>query len=391
MENKIKRRILFVITQSELGGAQQFFNNFIPKLDPEHYHCLVAIGRDGDGSLHTTLQAKSVATQSLNQLRRDDNWLSDFKAVHELRALIKHFQPDVLFLNSSKAGFIGALAARWPTRLPWLKVVYRIGGWTFNDPWPRWRKWFYILLEKISAHWKDWIVVNNQKDSQLAEQLGIKPRQRLVYIPNGIDPYLEFIPRTEARAKLFTKFKKTDHTADLVVGTIGNFYPAKDTANFIRAAARITNPEAVFVIIGDGELRPELEKLIRELRQEDRIFLLGRISEAQRYLKALDVFVLPSCKEGFPWTVLEAMSAQVPVVATAVGAVPELVDSGENGLVVSINNPNSLARNIESLLNSERLRQGLAIAAHQKIIQNFTQEQMVRRFTHLLDEVVSSL
>ena len=386
MESKIKRRILFVVTQSELGGAQQFFNNFVPKLADNHFQCLVAIGSDGDAGLNSALKAKAVATQQLTYLQRDGNWQANLRAVSELRALIKDFQPDVLFLNGTKAGFIGALAARWPRRLPWLKVIYRIGGWTFNDPWSYWRKKFYILLEKLSARWKDIIVVNNQNDRQLAEQLGIKPRKELIYIPNGIDPYLEFIPRSEAREKLFSKIGKANPPTDLVVGTIGNFYPAKDTANFIRAAAQITNPEAIFLIIGDGRLRPELERLIKTLRQEKRVFLLGKITEAQRYLKAFDVFVLPSNKEGFPWSVLEAMAAQVPVVATAVGAIPELINSGENGLVVAIRNPNRLARNIETVLASDRLRQDLAIAAHQNIIKHFTQEQMTRQFTRLLDE-----
>src|SRR3990167_9627443 len=107
MESKIKRRILFVVTQSELGGAQQFFNNFVPKLAENRFQCLVAIGSEGDAGLNSALKAKAVATQQLTYLQRDGNWQANLRAVSELRALIKDFQPDVLFLNGTKAGFTG--------------------------------------------------------------------------------------------------------------------------------------------------------------------------------------------------------------------------------------------------------------------------------------------
>ena len=80
-------------------------------------------------------------------------------AVFELRRIFRELSPDIILLNSSKAGFNGSLAARWPTRLPGMRIIYRIGGWTFNDPWPAWKRYFYICLEKLSARWKDIIVV----------------------------------------------------------------------------------------------------------------------------------------------------------------------------------------------------------------------------------------
>ena len=387
-----KKAILFVITQAELGGAQKFFLELLPRLDRQKYEVTVAIGekkRAGTSYFTKTLENQGLKIIRLNWLKRNISFLflKDWLAVFELRKLIKKLRPDVLFLNSSKAGFIGSFATVFPHSLKTknyrLRTIYRIGGWTFNDPWPWWKKQFWIMLEKISASWKDVIIVNNENDLKQAEKLKIKPKDKLTLIYNGLDVYkMNFINKDEARIKLFEKAARQSakvFQAKTIIGTIANFYPSKGLDYLIETAEHFkNNNEVVFVIIGDGQERPRLEKMIAEKMLEKKVLLLGQIPDAYRLLPAFDIFLLSSVKEGFPWVILEAMSAKLPIIATKVGAVPEIIEDGKNGILVDPIYPKQMAEKIEELVNDDHLRQEIGIQAHQTILFKFPLEKMVR-------------
>ena len=142
--------------------------------------------------------------------------------------------------------------------------------------------------------------------------------------------------------------------------------------------------DLVFFIIGDGELKPELEKMILEKGLEKKVFLLGQIPDAYRFLPAFDVFVLPSVKEGFPWTLIEAMSAKLPVIATDVGAIPEIIDDHKNGLLTKPKDPAGLADKIKEVLENDRLKNELGIQAHQTVLFKFELDKMVGQIEELL-------
>lgn len=391
-----KKRVLFIITQSEIGGAQQFLAQLLNHLDKTRFEFSVVAGSDGTNELKALLPA-GTEYRVARRLRRNPSLTDDVMAIPEMKSIIAQFRPDVLFLNSSKAGFIGAFAARGlRSKLPNMAVVYRIGGWTFNDPWPIWKKISYRMLEKLSAGWKDYIIVNNGHDLEQAREYRIRPRQKVLLIHNGIDPYMEFMEKEEARVKLLDiisrKYLKEQDggpvplfKAGHLVGTIANFYPAKGLSQLIRAAA-LTDESTAFVIIGDGALRPEIESEIRESGLTRRVFLAGKVADARKYIPAFDVFVLPSLKEGFPWTVLEAMAAKVPVIATAVGAVPEVIENNKSGIIVQPGQPDQLAQAIQTLLRDEGLRRELAIQAHQTLIKNFSLHKMVEHYQQLFTE-----
>jgi len=381
-----KRRVLFVITQSEFGGAQRFFYDLITNLESEKYDTLLATGRDGATN---SFETKGLTTHKLNFLCRNIKPFSDIKAIWELRKLINSFKPDVLFLTSSKAGFIGSLATVFPSRLRDLRVVYRIGGWSFNDPRPKPEKWLWVFLERLSAKWKDVIIVNNKHDLEQANKLKIKPREKTVLIHNGLDVYkTEFLPKEEAKLKLFEKVSRQSgkiFQADTIIGTIANLYPSKGLEHLIEAAEHFKNKDnIIFFVAGDGPSRQKLENLIQQKELQRKVFLLNQIPDAHKLMLAFDIFVLPSVKEGFPWALIEAMAAKLPVVATNVGAVPEIIEDGKNGMLVEPAKPEQLAGKINDLLNDERLQQELGIQAHQTILFKFSLEKMVGKIEDLL-------
>lgn len=385
-ETSLKKRVLFVITQSEFGGAQRFYHDLMSRLDKEKYEMLLATGKDGTSD---RFKATNFIEHKLKFLRRNVNPYYDLRAVWELRKLIQNFKPDILFLNSSKAGFIGSLASKFKIPNFKFKVIYRIGGWSFNDPRPKWEKLLWIFLERLSARWKNIIIVNNKHDLEQAKKLKIKPKGKIVLIHNGLDVYkTEFTPREEARLKLFERVSRQAgkiFQTETLVGTIANFYPTKGLKYLIEVAEYFKNKDnLVFFIIGDGPGRVELERLIKERGLQKKILLLAHIPDAYKLLSAFDIFVLPSVKEGFPWVILEAMTAKLPVIATRVGAVPEIIENSKNGLLVEPGQPQQIAAKIQELENNERLRQELGIQAHQTVLFKFTLEKMINEVEALL-------
>src|SRR3989338_4261373 len=399
LEKSPKKRVLFVVTQSEMGGAQRFFYTLIPRLNKDKYEDMVAAGpqnkirnqkfKNEEYSLMEALKKDSVTTFQLKHLTREVSLWKDIKAVFEIRKLIKSWHPDVLFLNSSKAGFLGSFTSKFLVPNPKLSVLYRIGGWTFNDPWPRWKKGLWILLEKISANWKDLIIVNNLHDMEQANKLGIRPKEKIALVYNGIDAYkTNFLSPTEAKLKLFEKIAKYSgkiFQTKNVIGTIANFYPAKGLENLIKAAREFKDDkDTVFILVGDGVQRENLEWQIKNYGLENKVFLIGYLPKAFQYLTAFDIFVLPSVKEGFPWSILEAMNAKLPIIATRVGAVSEIIEDNKNGMLVEPAKPEQIAAKLRKLINDNRLRQEFGIQAHQTVLFKFPLEKVVKEIEALL-------
>src|SRR4030042_4101261 len=372
-----KKKILFLVTRSEFGGAQRFIYTFVTSLSG--YNVIVGAGPEGDDKkgLLLALEEQGINVRHLKYLRRSINPLFDFLGTLEILRLIKKEKPDILFLNSTKAGAIGGLVGRLTGTK---NIIYRIGGWTFNDPWPNWKKKLYILIEKYTAKFKDYIVNNASSDKKQAIELGIKPKKELTLIHNGIDVSRlekEFLIREKARKELNL------NQSDFVVGAIANFYPPKGLKYLIEAASLLSGKDIKFIIIGDGEERTLLEKVIEEKNLKNNFILKGVIPEAYRYLKAFDIFVLPSVKEGFPWTILEAMSAEVPVIATKVGAVPEVIRNNKNGILIEPENPQQISGAIEMLIDDKGLQEILAKEGKKIVTEEFNLKTMVKKYEAL--------
>ena len=407
-----KKKILFLVTQSEFGGAQRFIYRLITNLDLAKYDISIAAGPEGNNAdgLLFNLQNKGFKIFPLKFLKRAINPIIDFWGLLEIYRLIKKEKPDILFLCSTTAGLLGSLAATLIPKSYLLnpKIIYRIGGWTFNDPWPKWKKNLYLWLEKKTAKFKDFIVNNAESDRQQAIRLGIKPKREIITIYNGIDTgSLRFLPSDEARSflegKIQSSLSRSQFTprstplnagvkgrckGDLkaVIGTIANFYPPKGLEYLIEAAKLLDDPQKKFIIIGEGTGRMELEDLIKK-NNLNNVFLIGAMSDAWKYLKAFDIFVLPSVKEGFPWTIIEAMAAGVPVIATNVGAVPEIIENNESGILIEPRDPKIIADSIEKLINNKDLIEKFAQNGRKVVEDKFSLEQMVNSFENLFNNL----
>ncbi len=373
-------KILYLITQSEWGGAQKYVYELATNLSSRGFDISVACG--AGGILIDKLQERNIKVFVLKNLVRPINPYRDLLAFFKISKLIKREKPDLVHTSSSKAEILGNLAAR----LAGSKVIFTAHGFVFNEATGFKRK-ILIWLERLAAKWADKIIAVSEFDRQNAINEKIMTAKKIITIHHGLN--LEF----------FKNFKKDTvairnrigmPTNAPLVGTAANFYKTKGLKFLIEAAAIVIKkiPSARFLIAGDGELRPQLEKQIRNLGLQNKIFLIGFREDALEIIAALDVFALSSLKEGLPFVLLEAGAFGRPVAATQVGGVPEIVDHAKNGLLVPPADANSLAAAIFSLLSDKKTAEKFGSSLQKKIFSNFDFKKTLRETEAIYKNVI---
>ena len=258
-----------------------------------------------------------------------------------------------------------------------LKIIYTVHGWVFNEPLPAPVKWFYLWAEKFTAKFKDKIICVSESDRQVALKYKIAPVEKLITIHNGLAP-VNFYTREEALPLL----AKERAGGEVFIGSIGNLYKTKGFEYLIEAADILThklNTPATFIIIGEGKEREALKNLIAKYNLKNNFILAGSIDEAARLLPAFDVYVCSSVKEGLSYTLIEAMQAGRPIVATAVGGNPEMIENEKTGLLSKPADARDLAEKIKTLLNNKTLALELGQNAKAKAMAEFGLEKMVEQ------------
>ena len=378
------KKILYLITSSEYGGAQKYVFDLAVNLPPE-YQAMVAAG-SGDGELFSRLtDYPKVKTIKIFNLKRLPGPFAVWKCLKEIIKLLSQEKPDILHLNSTVAGCLGSWSAKiYKKRTKSdLKVIYTVHGWVFLEP-GFLKSQIYFLAEKISSKWKDLFIVLSEKDRSIGLAKKIASPKKIIKIYNGIDvSALKILPKEKAREILPDSFRQPNQA---MIGVIANLYATKGLDFLIKAIALIKkNGQTLntkYQIIGDGPERKNLERLIAKLNLSDCVFLAGRIPEASKYLTAFDIFVLPSIKEGMPFVILEAMAAEVPIIATKVGAIPEMIENNVSGILVEPKNPTVLAKAIEEFLSNPAKQKNLAENARHNL-EKFSLKSMLSQ-TYLL-------
>lgn len=358
-------KILYLVTQSEWGGAQRYIFDLAKNLPQDKYVVTVVAG--GQGELLTKFDETRVSTVTVKNLVREINPIKDLLAYLELKKLFKQQKPDIVHLNSSKAGTIGAMAAK---HAGVKKIIYTVHGFVFNEPLPAWKKQFYLMAEKISAKYKDKLICVSEFDKKEGIKNKVAKEGKFITIHNGIEK-INFIDKQSARSALNLPQDK------IIVGTIANYYPTKGLNYLIEAAKIIIskNNNVIFKLIGAGQLESKLKSQIHKLGLENNV-VLGEKTNAYKYLEAFDVFTLSSVKEGLPYTIIEAMQAGLPIVTTSVGGIPEMINN-KNGILVESKNSQALAENILKLIENKNLANQLGSQAKIDAENKFNLNKMV--------------
>lgn len=383
-----RKKILYCITKANWGGAQKYVFDLATSLNPELYDVMVLFG--SDGSLVSKLQTKGVKVMVLGSLTRDVSFLKDIWAFFRLLKIFYREKPDIVHLNSSKMGLMGALAGRI-LRIP--KIIFTGHGWAFNEDRSMWQKRIIHWLHKLTillAH--KTIAVSEQTKEQI--HAGKFLNKKMVVIRNGVGE-IEFLDKDEARNLILrgikqeqglTLFQKT------WIGTISELHKNKGLKYLIEAAHLLdlkTENKAdlpVVIIIGDGERKEKLQARINRYNLQDTIFMVGRVEEAEKYLKAFDIFTLTSITEALPYVLLEAGQAGLPIIASGVGGIPEIIDDKQNGILVPSKEPEEIKQAIEFLLQNPDKSAMFGQNIQEKIQEHFNKATMVRKTVEIYNK-----
>jgi glycosyltransferase involved in cell wall biosynthesis len=376
--------VLHLITRLELGGAQQNTLYCTAHHDREHFEVELIAGRGGllDSEARRIPNAR---VQLVPYLEHRIAPLRDLLALLRLRRYFRQRRIDLVHTHSSKAGIVGRLAA-YLAGVP--VVVHTVHGWSFNDTQPAWRRRLYVTLEQLAGAVSDRLIVVAAKHRERGLGLGIGRPRLYTVVRSGIDGEQYRSPSTppaEVRRELGFDAQHQ------VVGTLTCLKPQKAPLDFVDAAsaAYAENDRLRFFIAGDGELKPRVTARIEEHGLQEVIKPLGWRTDVVDLLHATDVFLLTSHFEGLPRTVLQAMAAGVPVVATAVDGTPEVVEHGETGLLVPPSNPRAAAAAILRMVGDRALRERCATAARGRLTSAFDIRQMVRNLDALYLSLLS--
>ncbi len=369
------QKILYVITKSAWGGAQKYVFDLATRLPRDTHDVAVALG--GDGPLAGRLTAADIRVINVPALERDISFGKDWAAFRALLKIFRAESPNAVHLNSSKIGLFGAIAARLAGIR---KIVFTAHGWIFNEDRSLPVKIFYGLLSWLTGLCATDIIVLSEYEYRQTKKLPfVIGKTHLVR--NGISQF-ETLTRADSRKFLSRKIDRPENYLDdkLVIGTISELHPNKGLEYAIKAISSLVishrSSDIVFVIIGGGEEELKLRALIRELNLENQVFLTGFIGDAERLLPAFDIFTLTSLKEGLPYVVLEAGLMGLSIVASSVGAIPEIFIDG-CGLPVAPKDTAGISAAIQKLISDVRLRNEMGTRLKQKIASDFTYAAML--------------
>ncbi len=338
--------------------------------------------RKDEGSLEDTVTAAGIPILHEPLLLRNPAPLRDFITFRRLVRRFREGRYDIVHTHTSKAGFLGRLAAE---RAGVPIVVHTPHGNIFHGYFSKVMTRAYVWMERHAARRTDRIIelTPGGVEEHLAEDIGRRDQYRVIF--SGIDtsPYAKAIAGREETRRALGIVGDTP-----LVGGVGRLEPVKGFAYFVEAAERIARemPNARFVLAGRGGEGDRLRKQAAPLG--DRFRFLGQRHDVPALMAALDVLVVPSVNEGMGRVLLEAGAAETPVVASRVGGIPDVVDDGETGLLVPPRDADALAGGVVELLRApERLR-FMGATAHAKVVPYFSLEEMVRRIENLYEELI---
>ncbi|HEY4504602.1 MAG TPA: glycosyltransferase [Candidatus Paceibacterota bacterium] len=333
-----RSKVLYLVTKSNWGGAQRYVfdlaTHLVARSPSENWEVVVACG--GNGVLTDKLRERNVRVIPLPDAQRDISIIKEIKLLITLFEIIKKEKPDVLHVNSSKLAGLGSFAG-FVTRT---RTIFTAHGWPFNEDRNLFWKLIVYKLSWLTSLFSHVTIAITEKDFEQGKRMPfVSNKMRMIH--NAIEQ-ISFYDRETARKKLSPptpSYHKRGQGGDTWIGTIGELHKNKGFIYLAKVAEQIKN--AKFVVIGEGEERQTLKKTS--------LILAGQVSEASRYLKAFDIFVLPSLKEGLPYVLLEATQASLPIVATNVGGIPDIL--GDKSILVPPKDVTALANALRQTID----------------------------------------
>ncbi|MEV2909679.1 glycosyltransferase family 4 protein [Paenibacillus larvae] len=363
-------KIIQLITRSDsIGGAQMHVLELSRELQRQGHEVLVAVG--GNGPFIPLLQEHGIPVRCLPDLIRPIRPWTDFKAFHSIRKMLKEVKPDLLATHSSKAGWLGRLAGKLG-RIPTLFTAH---SWAFTEGVPFLAKWLYIAADLITAPMADKIINVSHFDYMLAKTYRVAKESKMTVIHNGItDLGKPLLANPEAIPPRFVMVSRMERP--------------KDHLTLLKAVAPLAGQPWKIDFMGAGPKRKELEELVNDWGLSENIRFLGQRKDIAEQLASSQGLLLISEWEGLPICIVEALRAGLPVIATGVGGVPELVYDRINGFLIPRGDATLLRSRFVCLCESPSLRREMGQAGRRFFEEYFTDKQMFAKVMRVYEETV---
>lgn len=352
-------KIVQLITHMhELGGAQMHIYDLTKRLTADGHE--VVLIASGECELTKELIQRGIDYQQLKWLEVSIRPYNDVRAFLEIRKKLKEIKPDLLAIHSSKAGIIGRLAAK-SLNIP---VIFTAHSWSFAGEPSKLKRKLFLSLEKLVGKWTDGVITVSTFDYHQALSHQVVPIAKIRKIHNGI-------PDDE---RCFQRYRTNGRSINLLM--VARFAAPKDHYLLFQTLSHIASVRWRLTLVGGGPLLNEYKQLAQRLGIDKKINFVGETRDVIEYLKQADIFVLLSKSEGLPLSIIEAMREGIPVVASDVGGVSELLQHGRQGFLVKKGDQDFLTEALLSLISSEELRKKYGVSARNRFINEFSFAKM---------------
>lgn len=383
---KRKIRVLHV-TETTIAGVRRYLFSLLKNLDRQRFELAVASPRSRYGKVEEKGFAKELHHVGIPlhpvDMRREINLSSDLKAILHLSQIIRRGKFDIIHTHSSKGGILGRFAAK----LNGVKTVHTPNGFYFLGLKGHKRRSF-LLFEQLAGVFSDKLIAVSTSEREAAISHRVISSRKLVTIPNAIDAsgFTEGVTRREQMRAELGLAKDSP-----VIGTVARYSLQKDPLNFVRAAHTVLlqRPDVCFLWCGEGEMRAKTEALAERLGIHHAFRFLGFRPDVKDVMNTFDLFVLSSIFEGLPYSLLEAMSLKLPIAATDVVGIRDVVVHDKTGLLVPPKEPEQLATAILQLINQPQKLAGFGQEGYQLVCSKYSIPRMVDGVQRIYDSLVS--
>lgn len=371
MKNKI--RILHVAQAA--GGVDRYIRMLLKYLDKEKFENILVCSQDFHEEDYRDLVDSFEQVEMTRAIGS-----SDLKAIKEVRALIKKYNPDIVYAHSSKAGAITRVADIGLKN----HCIYNPHGWAFNMRCSAKKKAMYTAIEKIAAPFCDKIICISDAEKQSALDKKICKEDKLQVIFNGVD-----IEAYENEVHGAVKRKDLNIPEDaFVVGMVGRMSPQKAPDVFVKMAKQVKDevPNAHFIIVGNGNQEDEIRKYAEDNGFSNSLHITGWVDNPMSYVELFDVACLLSRWEGFGLALPEYMMAGKPIVASRVDAIPNIICNGENGLLVEVDDDIGASKAVLRILREDGLRKKIVAQGLEDVHNRFNARRVSEEHSKLFNK-----
>ncbi|GAB6256322.1 glycosyltransferase family 4 protein [Peribacillus sp. N1] len=372
----MKKKLLIVGRGNEIGGATEYIITLIRMLH-ENFEVDIHMTYGKEEVKYNYQKYFDYVTFHHVKMVREINPFSDYISINNLYQLMKKEKFDIVHTNTSKGGIIGRIAAK-KAKVPF--VFHTVHGFAFHEQSSSLSIKIFSLLEKIGSKCCNYIITVSDFHKNWAIKLKIASEDKVISIPNGLDPtrVKPTVDREQIRGEL--KINKDE----IAIFTIGRLAKQKGIEYLLDAIA-LLNQEKInnkyhFYIAGSGELEKELINKSNELNIKDKVTFLGYRDDVNNLLSAADIMVLPSLWEGLSIALLEAMAAKKTIICTDIGSNKTVVENKKEAFIIKTMDSVGLKEGIQLLIEDENSRKLLAETAYEKFISDFGKDIMLNRY-----------